>query len=63
MATTTDKQETGSLGRWAMRVEVAPSDQRGPSLSLRESDDRSHALAAWLLDEWKREQAGRGGER
>lgn len=55
MATKTDKQDAGSLGQWAMRVEpaerTAAGDERWSS--------RSHALAAWLLDEWKREQAGR----
>ena len=55
MATTTDKQEAGPLGRWAMRVEPAERTAAGDE----RWSARSHALAAWLLDEWKREQAGR----
>jgi hypothetical protein len=55
MATTKVMTETSRVGRWAMRVEPAERTTAG--------DDRwsarSHALAAWLLDEWKREQAGR----
>lgn len=63
MAITKVMSETSRVGRWAMRVEVAPSDQRRRSLNESSSEHRSHALAAWLLDEWKREQRGRGGER
>lgn len=63
MVTTTDISETSRVGRWAMRVDVAPSDNRRRSLNESFSEHRAHALAAWLLDEWKREQSGRGGER
>ena len=56
MATTSggDTDVPDKVGQWAMRVECAP--RSAPS------EDRwalrSDALAAWLLDEWKREQAG-----
>jgi len=59
MATTTDKQETGSLGRWVMRAEPAERTAAGDE----RWSARSYALAAWLLDEWKREQAGREAAR
>ena len=59
MVTTNVMSETSRVGRWAMRVEVAPSDQRRRSLNEAASEQRSHALAAWLLDEWKREQRGK----
>jgi len=48
------------VGQWSMRVEVSPrkaGDDR--SLSSADSEARSHALAAWLLDEWTREQRGK----
>ena len=63
MVTTNVMSETSRVGRWAMRVEVAPSDRSRRSLTESDSEHRSHALAAWLLDEWKRERAGQGGER
>ncbi|MCC5824012.1 MAG: hypothetical protein LAT64_13080 [Phycisphaerales bacterium] len=60
MATTLDTEVRSVVGQWSMRVEVAPrkaGDDR--SLSSADSEARSHALAAWLLDEWKREQRGK----
>jgi hypothetical protein len=59
VATTLDTDVRSKVGQWAMRVEVAVSDQRLRSLNESDSEHRSHALAAWLLDEWKREQAGK----
>jgi hypothetical protein len=47
-----------------MLVEVAPrkaGDDR--SLPSADSEARSHALAAWLLDEWKRGQRGKEARR
>ena len=55
MATTNDISETSRVVRWAMRVEPAKRTSGGDE----RWSARSHALAAWLLDEWKREQAGK----
>lgn len=60
MATTLDTEVRSAVGQWSMRVEVAPSGRRdGCSPRSERSESRSHALAAWLLDEWKREQRGK----
>ena len=55
MATNTMTSQTDRLGQWSMRVEPAERTSGGDE----RWSARSHALAAWLLDEWKREQAGK----